>query len=66
MQSCLCTAQVCCDVNFGMISVHYIQVVQQKLVYACRAVVSVVRYVYTFRNYLSECLRQSGTPPSAA
>ena len=27
---------------------------------------SVVRYVYAFRNYLSECLRQSGTPPSAA
>ena len=67
MQSCLCTAQVFCDVvSFGTISVRYVQLVKQKLVYACRAAVGVVRHVYAFRNYLSEFLRQSGMPPSAA
>ena len=38
---------------------------QAKIVYACRAAVSVVRYVYPFRNHLSEFLRQFGTPTSA-
>ena len=33
--------------------------------YACRAAVNTVRYVYAFRNYLSEFLRQSSTPVSA-
>ena len=57
-QSCLCTAQVRCDVvSFSTISVRYVQLVKQKLAYACRLAVSVVRYVYAFRNYLSECLR---------
>ena len=45
-------AQVCCDVvSFGTISIRYVKLVQQRLVYACRAVVSVVRCVYAFRNY---------------
>ena len=67
MQSCHCTAQVCCDiVSFGKISVRYVQLVKQNLVHACRLAVSVVRYVYAFWNYLSKCLQQSGTPPSAA
>ena len=67
MQSCLCTAQVRCDVDsFGMISVCYVQLVKQKLVYACRAAVSTVQYVYAFRNYSSEFLRQCGTSPSVA
>ena len=61
-----CTAQVRCDVvSFGTISVRYVQLVKQKLVYACRAAVSVVRCVYAFRNYLSKFLWQSGTPLSA-
>ena len=65
--SCLCTAQVRCDVvSFGTISVRYVQLVKQKLVHACRLAMSVVRCVYAFRNYLSEFLRQFGTPPSAA
>ena len=55
MQSYLCTVQVRCDVvSFGKISVHHVQLVKQKLVYACRLAVTVVWYVYTFRNYLSE------------
>ena len=34
MQSCLCTAQVRCDVvSFGTISIRYVQVVKQKLVH---------------------------------
>ena len=33
--------------------------------YACRAVVSAVLYVYASRNYLSVFLRQSGVLPSA-
>ena len=66
MQSCLCTAHVRCDViSFGTISVRYIQLVKQKLVYAYWAAVIVVRYVYAFRNYLYAFLWQSGTPPSA-
>ena len=32
------------------ISIHYVQLVKQNLVYACRAAVSVARYVYAFRN----------------
>ena len=67
MQSCLCVAQVRCDIiSFGTISVRYIQLVKQNVVHACRLAVSVVRYVYAFWNYVYECLRQSGTPPSAA
>ena len=67
MQSCLCTAQVRCDVvSFGTISVRCVQLVKQKLVHACRPAMSVVRCVYAFRNYLSEFLQQLGTPPSAA
>ena len=55
-----------CDVvSFNTISVPYVQLVKGKLVYACRAVVSVVRCVYTFRNYLSKFLRQSGLVWSA-
>ena len=66
MQSCLCTAQVRCDiVSFGMISVHYVQQDKQKLVHACRLATSVVRCVYAFRNYLFEFLRQFSTPLSA-
>ena len=62
-----CTVQVRCDIiSFGTISVRYIQLVKQKLMYAYRAAVSVVQYVYGFWNYLSEFLRQSGTLPSAA
>ena len=38
---------------------------QAKIVYACRAAGSTVRYVYAFWNYLSDFLRQSCTPPSA-
>ena len=67
MQSCLCTAQVRCDViSFGTISVRYVQLVMKNLVHACRAAVSIVQYVYACRNYLSDFLRQSGTPTSAA
>ena len=67
VQSRLCAAQVRCDVvNFGANFIRYIQLVKQNLVYACRAAVSVVRYVYTFWNHLSEFLRQPGTPPCAA
>ena len=44
----------------------YVQLVKQKLVYACRAAMSVILYVYALRNYSSECLRQSDTPPGAA
>ena len=39
---------------------------KQRIVYACRAAASGVQYVYAFRNYPSEFLQQSGTPPSAA
>ena len=42
MRSCLCTAQVRCDVSFDTISIRYVQLVKQKLVYACSAAVSVV------------------------
>ena len=67
MQSCLCTAQVRCDVvSFGMIYVRYVQLVKQILVYAYRIAVSTVQYVYAFRNYLSEFLQHLSTPPSAA
>ena len=47
-------------------TVCYVQLVKQKLVHARRAAVSTVQYVYAFRNYLSEFLRQSGTATSAA
>ena len=37
MQSCLCTAQVRCDVvSFGTISVRYVQLVMKNLVHASR------------------------------
>ena len=45
MCSCLCSAQVRCDVvSFATISVRYVQlhVVEQKLVHACRLAMSVV------------------------
>ena len=42
----LCTTQVRCDVVcFGTISIRYVQLVKQKLVYACIAALSVVRHV---------------------
>ena len=53
------------SVRFLYATYNY-NVVMKNLVHACRAAVSVVRYVYTFRNYLSDFLRQSGTPTSAA
>ena len=65
MQSCL-VALVRCVVNFGTISIRYVQLVKQKLLQACRLAVSDVRCVYEFRNYLFEFLQQSGTQPSAA
>ena len=65
-QSCLCTAQVRCDVvSFGTISARYVQLVKRKSVYACRAAVIDVRYVFTSRNSLSECLQEVSTLPSA-
>ena len=67
VQSCLCTAQVRCDViSFSAISVCCVRLIERKLVDACRAAVSVVLDVYAFRNYLSEFLGQSGTSPSVA
>ena len=40
MQSCLCAMQVRCDVvNFGAISVRYVQLVMKNLVHECRAAV---------------------------
>ena len=43
IQNCLCTAQVWCDVvSFGTISVRYVQLVKQYIVYTCRVAVSVV------------------------
>ena len=63
IQSCLCTAQVRCDVDtFRTISVRFVQLIKWKKVYACREYASVLQYVYAFRNYLSEFLRQSCTP----
>ena len=67
MQSCLCTAQVRCDVvSFGTISVRYVQLVMNNLVHAYSASVSIIQYVYAFRSYFSDFLRQSGTLTSAA
>ena len=64
MQSCLCTTQVRCEViSLGTVSTRYV-LVKQKLVHASRAALSVVRYVYTFWDYLSEFPWQPGTPPS--
>ena len=55
MQSCLCTAQVRCDVvSFGTISVRYVQLVKNNLVHAYRASVSIIQYVYAFRSYFSD------------
>ena len=66
MQSSLCTAQGRRDVvSFGTISVRYVQLVMKNLGHACRAAMSIVQYVYAFRNYFSDFLRQSGTPTSA-
>ena len=47
-------------VSFSTISVRYVQLVKQKIVYACRVVVCVAVDVYAFRNYLSVFLRKCG------
>ena len=66
-QWCSCTAQVRCDVvSFGTILYASYRSQAKRVMYACQAAVSVVRYVYTFRNFVSEFLQQSGTPPSPA
>ena len=39
-------------ISFGTISLRYVQLVKQKLVYACRAAVSVVRYVYAYQLFV--------------
>ena len=70
MQSGLCTAQVRCDIiSFSTISVRYVQLVKQKLVYACmhasHECCPVCAYIPELL-ILSEFLRQFGTPPSAA
>ena len=62
MQSFLCTAQVRGDVvSLGTISICHVQLGKQKLVYACRAAVRVVRYVYRSVPYLGTGAL-SGTP----
>ena len=65
MENCLCTAQVRSDVVSFWYDFYTLHTASQADIdYACWAVGSVVREVYALQNYLSEFLRQSGTPLS--
>ena len=61
-RKCAVTSSV--SVRFLCAAYNY-NVIMQNLVCACRAAVSVARYVYAFRNYLFEFLQQSSTRLSA-
>ena len=52
MQSCLCTAQVRCDVvSFGTISVRYVQLVMKNLARACSSMQDSVRIPELFIRF---------------
>ena len=63
----LCSTSSCVTSSV-LVQFLYATYSQVKLVYACWVAASAIcyMYMYTFRNYVSEFLRQFGTLPSAA